>query len=135
MKELDDIAEMTIPKRGKNPSKGGSSEKYWDYEVNRLSKASKKARKAWERRPTAGRWEIFKEVKNKFNKVRKHASQALWRWGVYEASQNPIKLWTLECWARLRSHAPPEPPKMPSLRSGEGLPPEAAYAAKARILA
>ena len=32
--KLNEIIEMIIPKRGKNPSKGGPSEKYWDYEIN-----------------------------------------------------------------------------------------------------
>jgi len=135
IRELTVIAEDTTPKRGRNPPKGGPSEKYWNYEVNRASKASKRARKAWERRPTPARWEAFREAQNAFNKTRKQASQALWRRGVQEASQNPKKLWTLERWARLRSHAPPEAPKMPSLRPGEGLPLEGTYAAKARILA
>src|SRR4051812_37221936 len=83
--ELNTIAEDTTPKRGKNPTKEGSSEKYWNYMVNRVSKVFKKARKSWERRPTPSRWETFKEAKNNFNKIRQCASQALWRWGVYEA--------------------------------------------------
>src|SRR6185312_13477782 len=135
IKELAAIAEDTTPMRGRNPPKGGPLEKYWNYEVNRVSKASKKARKVWERRLTPARWEAFREAQNAFNKTKKQTSQALWRRGVQEASQNPKKLWTLERWARLRSHAPPEAPKMPSLRPGEGLPLESTYAAKARILA
>ena len=55
IEQLTTIAEDTTPKRGKNPPKGGPSEKFWDYEVKRASKASKKARKAWEKRSTPGR--------------------------------------------------------------------------------
>ena len=111
--QLTAIAKNTTPKRGKNPPKGGPSEEFWDYKVKQANKASKKARKAWEKRSTPGRWETFKEAQNEFNKARKRASQALWRRGVHEASQNPKKLWTLERWARLRSHAPPEAQKCP----------------------
>src|SRR6185437_6175647 len=71
IRELTAIAEDITPKRGRNPPKGGPSEKYWNYKVNRANKASKKARKAWERRLTPVRWEAFKEAQNAFNKIRK----------------------------------------------------------------
>src|SRR6185437_2104886 len=45
IRELTVIAEDTTPKRGRNPPKGGPSEKYWNYEVNRASKASKRPEK------------------------------------------------------------------------------------------
>ena len=44
--QLIAIAEDTTPKRGRNPPKGGPSEKFWNHKVNQASKASKKARKA-----------------------------------------------------------------------------------------
>jgi len=62
IRELTVIAEDTTPKRGRNPPKRGPSKKYWNYEVNRASKASKRARKVWEKRPTPARWEAFREA-------------------------------------------------------------------------
>jgi hypothetical protein len=40
-----------------------------------------------------------------------------WRNAVAESSQDQRKLWSLERWARMRSHIPVELPKHPPLRS------------------
>jgi len=65
----------------------------------------------------------------------REARTAFWRRGINEASQDPSKIWKLERWARLRSHAPPELPKMPPLRPSPGAPPEEGFSEKAKILA
>ena len=63
-------------------------------------------------------------------------SRALWRRGVHEASSTPWRLWTLERWARLRSHLPPASLKIASLRPPpDGGPPATTADAKAALLA
>jgi hypothetical protein len=59
-----------------------------------------------------------------------------WRKALNEASHDTWQLWSLERWARLRSHQPPEPLTLPPLRQGvddESL--AISHSAKALVLA
>ena len=59
-----------------------------------------------------------------------------WRRTIADASKDNKRIWTFARWARLCSHGPREPPKLPDLSRTEQEEPTArTHAAKTRLLA
>ena len=134
--QLEDIAELAAGRRAARPPINGRSHPAWNLEVEQAHAQAVAARRAWLRAPAlANRHKAYAAAHQKFRHTLAAQSRAAWRRGVHEASYAPRKLWNLERWARLRSHLPPAPPKVATLRPPNGGPPATSAKAKAAILA
>ena len=116
--QLTAIANLCVPRRAAKAPHGGRADKRWTAAVDASSRAAKAARRRWFQHRTEETWAQFQRRAHEFKTSLRHSQRALWRQGLAEASTQPRKLWTLERWARLRSHMPPVAPKVPPLQVG-----------------
>jgi hypothetical protein len=130
--ELQAIASRTTPR--KRPYQGFRAP-WWSPEIQDLRKQARQAERAYKAVPTP-------EHRISYNKATKALSRAIraskiasWRATLREASNNQALLWRLERWARLKSHAPIDPPKLLALQAAQGAPSLTTFEAKAQALA
>jgi hypothetical protein len=64
------------------------------------------------------------ESRNEQYRVIRKAKTRSWRNAIAEASKDPRQLWSLEKWARTKSHLKPELPALPPLRQSISTEPE-----------
>jgi hypothetical protein len=129
---LTRIADAATPRR--KATGGGRRNPWWNHKT---AEATWKARRAtWRYRETraASDWEALKEATQHQKKAISEAQRATWRRLLDEASGDSRKLWKLEKWARLRSHGPPAPLKIPALNREGDMGPATTHREKAAAL-
>lgn len=92
---------------------------FWDEECERAVKDARKARRKWNEDHTEESWEAFGEACKVKKKIIARAKRGEFRRNMREATESPEKIWKLARWAKNKSHAPKEIPKMPTLCDGE----------------
>jgi hypothetical protein len=131
--QLTRIADVSTPRRKVSQGRG---EPWWDKEVHEALHQARLARRRYAASPSEPRWRSLQEASTHQLQVIRNAKTRSWRSALDDASQDTRKLWTLERWARLRSHVPPEPLSLPPLRrGGDGEPLATSHVDKASVLA
>jgi hypothetical protein len=117
MQELTRIATVSTPK--KKPDQGFKAH-WWSEEVQEATKASRQAERRYREVPS-------EHTKSQLNRRLKEQAQTVayaktkaWRTTLQEAAGDSKLLWKLEKWARCKSFAPAEPPKLPPLTGQNG---------------
>jgi hypothetical protein len=132
VRQLQEIADFSTPR-----AKAGTGRRagWWDGETAQAVQAARKAGRRWRAERTRRSRGAFDEAIRDQAKAIRSSQRRYWRRTVEEASEDSKLLWKLERWARIRSHAPAEQPKLPQLKRSEGDRPATAHAEKAEILA
>jgi hypothetical protein len=113
IKELQHIAAVSTPRRKKNH---GRVTEWWNREVGVLRTETRPAERRWRAARTQRAWEDFQNSQKYYRKAIASAKRESWRRVLQEASNDPRQAWALARWGRQRSHLPPDPSKIPSLR-------------------
>lgn len=93
---------------------------WWTREVQEAVRAARRAERRWRaHRSHLHHNELEAATREKVRVVALAKAQA-WRNVVAEASTKQKLLWSLERWARTRSHTTPDPVKIPALTTEEG---------------
>jgi Reverse transcriptase (RNA-dependent DNA polymerase)/Endonuclease-reverse transcriptase len=131
--QLHRIADLSTPRRKTNYGEG---EPWWTREVDAAVKAASAAQRRYYAVPSPHtRDELQAAIRAQRSAIRE-ARTRCWRLAVARASKTPKTLWGLQRWARLRSHAPQDPPTLPPLRDNEDAPQTAySHSEKAEMLA
>jgi hypothetical protein len=114
MEALQRIARVSTPLR--KPATGKAAP-WWDLGVKKATKEARKAQREHMLLKTTATEERLGDALKQQRKAIERSKTKRWRSAVAESSQDQRKLWNLERWARIRSHTPVEPPKLPALRS------------------
>jgi hypothetical protein len=132
--QLTRIADVSTPRRKVSQGRG---ETWWTGEVHEAIHQARLACRRYASSPTEPRWRNLQNACNNQLRTIKNAKTRSWRNALNDASHDTRQLWSLERWARLRSHRPPEPLSLPPLRqSGDDESPTAtSHSAKASVLA
>jgi len=130
--ELQAIAGRTTPRR--KPNRGFQAP-WWNQEIQDLRGRAKRAERAYREVPTPETRAALNRASKALSAAIRHNKTARWRATLQEAHNNQALLWRLERWARLKSFAPVDPPKLPALQDPQGGPDLATFEAKARALA
>jgi hypothetical protein len=132
--QLTRIADVSTPRRKVSQGRG---ETWWTGEVHEAIHQARLARRQYAGSPTETRWRNLQNACNDQLRTIKNAKTRSWRNALNDASHDTRQLWSLERWARLRSHQPPEPLSLPPLRqSGDDESPTAtSHSTKASVLA
>ena len=109
---------------------------WWNLEVDRAVRAAASAQRHYRAVPSPHtRRELTAAVQNQKEAIRE-ARTRNWRTTLAKASRNPKDIWRLQRWARLKSHRPQDPAKMPPLCRSENTAPTATtHQEKAEVLA
>jgi hypothetical protein len=129
--QLHEIADFSTPKAKQNKGRKAS---WWDYETKKAVQEMRQAGRNWRAARTQHNSEEYEEARKTAKKTIRSAKRKQWRGLLASVSEDPKLLWRLERWARLKSHAPREQPKLPDLKRGEGAAPARSHAEKAEAL-
>ena len=132
--QLTDIANASTPRRKVSQ---GHTEPWWNSKVEEAVHQTRVARRQYAASPTEHHWRSLQTACTYQLRTIQDAKTKSWRNALTAASNDQRQLWSLERWARLRSHQPPEPPSLPPLRQGNATESPAAttHAEKASVLA
>jgi hypothetical protein len=130
IRTLTRIADAATPRR---KAGGGRRNPWWNLETAEATRQARRAAWRYREKKTRADWEALKEAIRQQKRAIGEAQRAAWRRLVDEASGDSRKLWKLEKWARLRSHGPPTPLKIPALNR-EGAEPATLHREKAAAL-
>ena len=122
IRQLQEIADETVPRRKLGNRRATP---WWDGEVSEMVRRTRRARRKYIAVRSDRNWEHLQEADREQQQVMRAARRKCWRRVIAEASKDNKKIWTLERWARLRSHGPQELVKLPSLGRTEGEEPTA----------
>jgi hypothetical protein len=129
--QLVRIADLSTPR--KKVSRG-RAEPWWSGEVLEAVQQARAARRQYTAAPTELHWRDLQQASTHQLRTIQDAKTRSWRGALAAASKDQRKLWSLERWARLRSHVPPEPALLPPLRGAEGGAPATSHRDKATVL-
>ena len=130
---LRQIADRTVPRRKWS---GGRAAGWWDAGCKEASTHARRAARIWRTRRTAVNEGVYKDAQQTLNEMVRKAQRRAWQNTVATASKDNKLIWKIERWARLRSHLPTEPPRLPDLEAEDPLQPIATtHAEKADVLA
>jgi hypothetical protein len=131
--QLHCIADLAVPRR--KPDVGRQTP-WWNRQTADAVHKTRRAQRAYYASRTAPNWEALRAATRKQKRAIKFAQTKCWRTAVAAASRDNKKIWALERWARLRSHIPAEPVRLPKLsRSEDEEPTATTHKEKARLLA
>jgi hypothetical protein len=132
--QLTRIADLSTPRRKASQGRG---ESWWTGEVHEALYQARTARRRYAAEPTEPHWRSLQDACTNQLYTIKNAKTRSWRNALNDASHDTRQLWSLERWARLRSHQPPEPLSLPPLRLGgdDESPAATSHSAKASVLA
>lgn len=131
--QLHRIADIAVPRRKPNT---GQRTPWWNKETADAVHKARQAQRAYHASRTAPNWEILRAAIRQQRRAISFAQTKCWRKTVAAASQDNKKIWALERWARLRSHLPAEPTRLPTLgRSEDEEPTATTHAEKSSLLA
>ena len=117
---LQDIAKIGVPIIKDPPlNRNRPIAPWWTQEVNRAIKEAKKAERAYKKQPNFSRLEELREARALKTRAIREAQRTSWRQLLDRASLDHKILWQTSKWARLRSWAPIEDPKLPALIEGD----------------
>lgn len=119
IQQLQRIADVSTPQR---KTGYGQGELWWNKEVDEAVVEASAAQRSYRTVASQYTWTKLQEATQKQRQVIREARTRCWRLALARASKQPKTLWKLQRWARLRSHAPQEPPTMPPLRRSEDAP-------------
>lgn len=119
---LTKIAELAAGRRARRPGYGGKRNQAWTNRVQDAHVKATAARRRYNRCPTDDAYQLYTEAAKTCRRELAHSSRRIWREGLEAASHVTSDLWRLERWARLRSHLPNEPPKIPALERDDAPP-------------
>ncbi len=111
---LQAIAESIVPKRKGGPP-GRPLCRWWSSRATQASVEVKRAQRRHSRERTIATQTALDEAIRARRKTFRQDQGYSWRETLGKASQDSGLLWKLEKWARLRSHRPSDPPKIPPL--------------------
>lgn len=120
-KFLENVAPRVAPLR---ESKRGAWAEWWTPEVKDAVKAARAAERRWKAYRSQLHHEELEAALKAKKKTIDFAKARTWRnltQGISVSRDGSKQLWALERWARLRSHAPPDPPRIPELKVQAGL--------------
>ena len=130
---LRQIADQTVPRRKWS---GGRAAGWWDAGCKEASTQARRAARTWRTRRTVVNEQTYKEAQQTLDETVRKAQRRAWRNAVAKASKDNKAIWKIERWARLKSHLPTDPPRIPDLETGDPLRPTATtHAGKADVLA
>lgn len=104
------VDKKTIPK--------GRWAEWWTKEVRQAVSDARKAERRWRAQRTQLHLDEFEEALTRKRRTIDYAKARTWRnftQAVSVHQEGPKAFWALERWARLRSHIPPDPPRIPDL--------------------
>jgi hypothetical protein len=88
---------------------------FWDDECSAITKEARRKRRIWSNDRARASWEEYAKINDKKHKIIQRAKTRHFRQAIGEATGTPKGLWRLAKWARSKSQAPRELPKMPPL--------------------
>jgi Reverse transcriptase (RNA-dependent DNA polymerase)/Endonuclease-reverse transcriptase len=119
IQQLQRIADVSTPQR---KTSYGQGEPWWNKEVEDAVAEASTAHRSYCAVASQYTWTRLHKATRKQRQTIQEARTRCWRLALARASKQPKTLWRLQRWARLRSHAPQEPPMMPPLRRSEEAP-------------
>jgi hypothetical protein len=119
VQQLQRIADTSTPRRKVSYGQG---EPWWNKEVEDVVAEASSAQRSYRAVASQYTWTRLQEATTRQREVIREARTRSWRLAIARASKNPKTLWRLQRWARLKSHAPQEPPTIPPLRHSEDTP-------------
>lgn len=93
---------------------------WWTEDVREKVKVARRAERQWRQRPTPLHLEEMKQAQKRKKDLIHFQKARTWRNAIQVSSFNSKSLWALERWARKRSHAPSDPPRLPNLDGAYG---------------
>jgi len=104
--------------------------------IERAVSNTRKARRQYQSDPSDYNWELLTQACKDQAREIQRAKTGSWRRVLAEASKDSRKIWALEKWARVQSHAKPAPLALPPLRRAVDSEPVAfSHTEKAQLLA
>ena len=131
--QLTRIADTLTPKRKASYRMG---EQWWDLEVDRAVRKTRRARRFYSAQPSDYNWRQLQDATSIQQCTIRDAKTKSWRRALTGASKDSRKIWSLAKWARLCNYTPPEPLILPPLllQLGSGEPPATTHEEKAELL-
>ena len=108
---LQNIIETAVPWARPAPE----SKPFWNQECNNATRTTRALRRIWTRSREQTDWETYMHSNDKKHKIIKRAKMLYFRTQISQVASSPSSVWRLAKWARTRSQAPKEVPKMPPL--------------------
>jgi hypothetical protein len=129
---LVQTADASTPKK---KAESGQQAQWWNAGVQEAVREARKAERAAREVPGDHTQQQLNQRLRELSATVKGERTRCWRAVVQKASRKQDLLWTLERWARRRSAAPPDPPKLPDLKGPQGQPDATSHDQKAKALA
>jgi hypothetical protein len=119
VQQLHRIADASTPRR---KTSYGQGVPWWTPEVEEAVKAASRAQRHFRSVDSPYTRQELQTTTRRQREVIREARTRCWRLALSRASKEPKTVWGLQRWARLRSQAPQDPPKIPPLRRSEDAP-------------
>ncbi|EAQ89439.1 hypothetical protein CHGG_06058 [Chaetomium globosum CBS 148.51] len=112
VEELQRIAEVATPRKKANRGHGSP---WWSVEVQEAQGEARRAERECKAAPSEHNKERLNQGLRALAATINKEKTKTWRTTMQKATHKTDLLWSLERWARCRSFAPPDPPKLPAL--------------------
>ncbi|EAQ90773.1 hypothetical protein CHGG_02708 [Chaetomium globosum CBS 148.51] len=117
VEELQRIAEVATPRKKANRGHGSP---WWSVEVQEAQGEARRAERECKAAPSEHNKERLNQGLRALAATINKEKTKTWRTTMQKATHKTDLLWSLERWARCRSFAPPDPPKLPALTGPPG---------------
>ena len=108
---LQNIIEAAVPWARPTPE----SKPFWNEQCNNATRATRALGRIWTRSRNQADWETYMHSNDKKHKIIKKAKTLYFRAQISQVASSSSGVWQLAKWARTKSQAPKEVPKMPPL--------------------